>query len=275
MELLVKISVYLVIAGISFLFFCTLSNIFSNFGNFEEKLESAVDRYLKNKKEFTAKKRQLSKGGIMYRMKDYNLAPSKYVILRIFVGFVFALIGYSVSGKLTLLAVLGGFGYFVCGWFFRHQNKRDNTDILSDLFNIYLTLKIQLASGIYIINALLSARMLITSARLKEALDELIANLSNKAIPYTESVQLFKDRFNSEEINNFCSFLLSYFYYGVSEKYLNDIMSEVNEIATESMIREEHAIESKIGTTTFLYFISILSIVIFCAVNSFGSMNIF
>jgi len=122
---------------------------------------------------------------------------------------------------------------------------------------------------------LLSAREIIKSQRLKEAVDELIANLSDKTMQYTTSVQQFKYRFNSEEINNLCAFLLSYMSYGVSEKYLRDVMSEINEIATESSMQQESAINTKVSLITFAYFASILAIVIYCAISSFGSIGIF
>ena len=274
--LIVKIFIYLVIAGISFLFFRASTNFFLNFSSAGDQIEKAIDRRLKNKQNFTPQRRYLSQQGIMYRLKDYNLSPSKYIILRLFVSVVCAFVMYALLGdKIMFILGAGVAGYFLCDIFFRRQNKKDNKEILDDIFNVYLTLKIQLSSSIYIINSLISARDIVKSKRLREALDELIANLSDKTILYSDAVKQFKYRFCSEEINNLCAFLLSYMSYGVSEKYLRDVMSEINEIATESSMQQESAINTKVSFITFAYFASILAIVIYCAVSSFGSIGIF
>lgn len=275
-NIFIKIFIYLVIAGISFLFYQAATRFFSGFSSAGDQIEKAIDRRLKNKQNFTPRRMYLSQQGIMYRLKDYNLSPAKYIILRVFVGVMLAFFVFVFLGdNITFIVLAGVAGYYICDVFFRKQNQKDNKEILDDIFNIYLTLKIQLSSNIYIINSLLSAREIIKSQRLKEAVDELIANLSDKTMQYTTSVQQFKYRFNSEEINNLCAFLLSYMSYGVSEKYLRDVMSEINEIATESSMQQESAINTKVSLITFAYFASILAIVIYCAISSFGSIGIF
>lgn len=276
MAVFIKVLIYLVIAGISFLFFRTIHAFFQNLSNMGDQFEATINQRLKERKEFTAQKRYLSKLGIMYRLKDYNLSPSKYIILRVFCAVFFGFAAYLLIGKhFGVIGASSIAGYFLCDLYFRHKNKEDNKALLNDIFNIYLTLKIQLSSNIYIINSLLSAKDIIASKRLKEALDELITNLSDKTISYSDSVKQFKDRFDSEEINNLCAFLLSYISYGVSEKYLKDVMSEVNEIATEAAMQQEHKIETKVGMVAFLYFVSILTIVIYCVIQSFGNINLF
>lgn len=276
MKTIIQIMIYLVIAGISFFVFRIITNVFSGFSSIGDKLESSVDQRLKDKKSFKAKKLYLSKQGIMYRLNDYDLAPSKYLVLRLVVGAGVALAGYLTVNGSVIISLIGGVaGFFACDLIFRRLNKKDNNNMINDLFNVYLTLKIQLSSGIYIINSLVSACELISSKRLRYAIEELIINLSDKTITYIDAIEWFQNRFSCEEINDFCTFLHSYAKYGVSEKYLEDVMFEINEIATQSAMRQEHAMQTKVTLLSFLYFACILAIVIFCAVKSFNGLSIF
>jgi len=166
-------------------------------------------------------------------------------------------------------------GFYAFDFYFQQKNKSDNKEILNDLFNIYVTLKIQLSSNIYIVDSLQSCREVVTNNRLSNALDELIANLSDRTKTYMESVDFFRNRFNSDEITNLCMFLKSYGKYGITEKYLADIMGEISEISTAATMQDEHNIETKSSLINFLFFASVIAVIIYGALMMIKDVNIF
>ena len=273
---IVKILIYLAIAFVSFLVFKMTLSLLSSLEGTEDRIESAIEYNLKEKNNFFNLRLKLSQLGIMYRLKNYRLQPTRYIMLKIFCAALAAAIVFLFAGfKVIFIALAGVLGYFVLDFYFTRQNKSDNDKILNDIFNIYLTLKIQLSSNIYIIDALQACKNIVQNERLKEALDELVVNMSNKAITYKEAIETFKNRFKSDEIINLCAFMFAYAQYGVSDKYIEDIMSEINEISTASAIKDEHNIESKVGFYTFLYFAAIVAVVVFGALQTVGNIDIF
>lgn len=273
----IKLCIYLLIFLICFFVFRIIFSVLSGMTTTREELGKSIDTRFKKKRVYSRQRRKLSQYGIMYFFDDFDLSPAKYMALRVFVGLITAVFSIALMERvhllITPLALIGG--YFLCDILFRLKNKSDNEDMLQDIFNIYLTLKIQLASDVYIIDALQSCRDIIRHKRLRIALDELLANASDKGKSYNEAIDTFKNRFYSEEITNLCSFLRSYARFGVTEKYLADILSEINEISNATSMKEEHNIDTKVGLINFLFFTSIIATIAYGVFMSLGTINFF
>lgn len=274
--LLIKLAIYLLAAGVAFFCFRMFINMFSKAEGASEKAQQAIDDRLKETNKYNYQRLRLSRLGIMYRLHNYEMMPSNYMVLRLTIGGIFAAAVFIIAGmRIPALALAFLVGYFGCDFYFKHKNKTDNDEMLNDIFNIYLTLKIQLTSKIPIFDALQSCLTMVKNKRMKEALTELVVNLSDKRVSYLDSVEHFSNRFESDSIANLCAFLKSYMQYGVSEKYIEDIMSEINEIATASAMKEEHSIESKANAIAFVYFVAILAVVLYCIAVTLSGTNVF
>lgn len=119
--------------------------------------------------------------------------------------------------------------------------------MMMDLYNTYANLKIQMSSGVYLTESLEYSHKVAQDDRYREALGELILNLSDKTISMQRSVEIFKDRFDSREIDKLCALLHNCVVYGISDSYANDIMGEIQGIILASTLESEHDIENKAG----------------------------
>ena len=275
--ILIKIGIILMMVIICFYVFRSVFSFLSSIAEVTDTVNAAIDTSMKKRKSYKGTQKKLSRQGIMFRFENYDMKPSQYLTFRLFVGLIVGLAPLLIYERFSviLFAICFAVGFFGLDFYFQSKNKSDNKKMLHDLFNIYVTLKIQLSSNIYITNSLQSCREVVINKRLRKALDELIANLSDRTKTYMESVEFFRNRFNSEEINNFCMFLRSYGKYGISEKYLADIMSEISEISMAATLQDEHAIETKSNLINFLFFACVIAVVIFGAFSMIKNINIF
>lgn len=273
----IKIGIVVMMGIICFHVFRSIFAFLNSIAEVTDTVNAAIDDSMKKRKTYKGAQKKLSRQGIMFRFDNYDMTPSQYLIFRLFIGLIGGVFSVLITGDFSVFffAIFFVAGFFVLDFYFQSKNKSDNKEMLHDLFNIYVTLKIQLSSNIYINNSLQSCREVITNKRLMKALDELIANLSDRTKTYLESVEFFRNRFNSEEINNFCMFLRSYGKYGISEKYLADIMAEISEISMAATLQDEHAVETKSSLINFLFFSCVIAVVVFGAFAMIKDINIF
>ena len=154
-------------------------------------------------------------------------------------------------------------------------NNQDNKDIIMDLYNTYANLKIQMDAGVYIVDSIEYSYKNATHPRYKEALGELILNFSDKTIPMTDAIEIFKHRFNSKEINKLSALLHSCLIYNASKAYTKDIMNEIQSIILASTLSSEHDIETKADMIKFALFAILILIVVFSVASGFGDMTSF
>ena len=192
--LILKILTYIMIGFISFLVYRAVKKALTRG---EDAVESAIKGYdvkLKQAGEMGAQRLKLSRYGIMYRFEDYNMTPSKYMVIRLFAGLiVFAILFVAGLNWFSLIGIPAG--YILMDVLMKAMNDSDNKKMEMDIYQTYATLKIQLASNIYINNALEYVYQITTSKRYKDALKELVLNLSDKTITMEESVEIFRNRF--------------------------------------------------------------------------------
>ena len=242
-----------------------------------KKAEGAVkniDRNYAKKGNLTPFRKKLSKMGVCYRLGNYNMSPSRYAMIRVFAGILVALVAYLFGAR--ILSILGIFaGYFLVPVIFKYLNKRDNERMFMDIYSTYSNLKIQLESGIYMGDCLDYTYGIVENKRYKEALKELVLNFSDKTITSAEAVDIFRDRFDSKEIDKLCRIMSGFVQYGISENYLNDIMRETTSLLASENERAKHAIETKTGVITFGFFTLVIVVVAVAMLGNLGGYNIF
>lgn len=240
-----------------------------------DSIESSITDAIKSRNSLDNARRQLSKDGILYRLGDYNASPAKWVMIRILAGIVTGFIGFGLSNQIFVGAVCFPIGYFGLPMAYKHKGKSDMDDMMMDIYNTYSTLNIQLSSGLSVIDAMEYSYRMAQHKRYKEALAELVINMSDRTLTMSESIAIFKDRFDSTEINKMCAMIDNFSTYGVTEEYTKDIMEQINSLIMAATMKAEHDIESKAGLINFAFFAVIIFIVMFSVSRTFSGVNMF
>lgn len=275
-QLIINILIPLLIGIICFIFFRFTMSLSSKTKQLSEEALEDLEKRVQNSVTGNKMKRYLSQMGIMYRMGDYNLSPVWYYMLRIGLGFLFSILSIFFFEFHITFIIIGFFlGYFGIDLFFKSQNQTDNKEMLMDIYNTYACMKIQLGCGFYILDSLTYAYKLAVHPRFKDALSELISNISNKTIGYEDAVALFKGRFLSEDINKLSSVLLNYTRYGQSEAYMQDIMNEIRGILSAVQMEEKHKTKMKSGMVCFAFFALVIALVFYVMIKDFSKIIIF
>lgn len=260
--MIVKIVRYMLILVLCILFFLSLMKTIPKAENIAPQAAKVVDKTLKERGVMNSYKTKLSKIGIAYRVGNYDLNPSWYIMARCAVGCIAMFFVYAVMKRITPIMLIGfAVGFFGLDFYYKKENEADNKAMIMDLYNTYANLKIQLNSGIYMTDSLAYSYNVAQNKRYKEALGELILNMADKTIPMEKAITIFKNRFDSVEIDKLCAMLHNYSQYGTNDSYAADIMSELNSIITASTLGAEHDIESKAGVVNFMFFVCIIALV--------------
>lgn len=273
--ILLKILTYLVMLGICVCFFLIISKIGKSAEGAGRKATESIDDVFKKRGLMDKYKTTLSKQGIMYRVGNYDMNPSWYVCARLGVGVLLGLLMFALTGNGILFLPGIVLGFIATGMYFKAQNQSDNKAMMMDLYNTYANLKIQMSSGVYLTESLEYSHKVAQNDRYREALGELILNLSDKTISMQRSVEIFKDRFDSREIDKLCALLHNCVVYGISDSYANDIMGEIQGIILASTLESEHDIESKAGMVNFIFFALIIALVGYTVFTNFSGLDLF
>lgn len=276
MGFIIKIILYIVMIFISVFFFSLIFNLLKKLENTAEKSIDKIDERYKKKGQMGKEKKRLSKLGIMYRFGDYNMNPSKYEILRLFIGLLVTAVLFLLDIGLGVFSLLGlPVGYFATDYVFKKLNASDNESMSMDIYNTYANLKIQLTAGVYLGDCLEYTYKIVQNKRYKEALREFILNFSDKTLTSTETIEIFRNRFQSKEIDKLCSMMEMFVQYGVSENYLQDIMTEIQSILSADSIRAENGIEQKTGFVIFGFFTMVIILVVIAMAQTFNGITLF
>lgn len=273
--ILLQILTYVVMIGICVCFFLIINKIGKSAEGAGKRATEEIDDVFKKRGLMDKYKTTLSKQGIMYRVGNYNMNPSWYVCARLGVGVLVGLLMYALGNNLVLLLLGVPLGFVATNMYFKAQNQSDNKAIMMDLYNTYANLKIQMASGIYLTQSLEYSHKVAQNDRYREALGELILNLSDKTISMQRSVEIFKNRFDSREIDKLCALLHNCVVYGISDSYANDIMGEIQGIILASTLESEHDIESKADFVNFIFFALIILLVAYTVFTNFSGLDLF
>lgn len=272
---IVKMFSYVALFASCITFFSILQKVGYKTKNVGAVARAGIDNVLKKHGKMTKYKQKMSKLGVMYRAGDYNLNPSWFVMTKLAVGTLVSLLIGLLFGKTPFLFLGIPLGYFATDFYFSYKNTEDNKAIMMDLYNTYSNLKIQMEAGLYIVDSLEYSHKIAQNKRYKEALGELIINFSDKTIPMVDAVEIYKNRFDSREIDKLCSLLNNCILYGMQAAYTKDIMNEIQGIILANAMASEHDIESKAGIVNFTFFAIIIFATVYAVFTNFNNMNLF
>ena len=267
---------------IAMLFTCVLSYVVIKqalirlYGKSCDAFEKA-DKQYKDQSVMTMgyKQLQLSKTGIMFRLKNYELTPNYFEVLKITIGLGFSVLGYLIMDKIIIFPVGFVIGYFGTILYFKYENKKDDQEMMTDIYNTYANIKTQMTAGIYIREVLEYTYSMVKTPRYKEALAELILNFSNKTVSTTSAIYIFKNRFSSRQIDKLSSLLGSFMQYGLNAEHADDIMSEIQGLMQAETLKKENDIESAASGINFAFFFVIIVMIVYMIMRSFSSGGLF
>lgn len=274
-SILIKIATLITMLVSCIIFYSILQRIFKSSKDVGTIAKKGIDESFKRRGILSESKKKMSKLGIMYRAGDYNLNPSWYILARIAIGAIMGLILWGVSENILLFVVGLPVGFILTELYYKKKNADDNKAMMMDLYNTYANLKIQMEAGVYVIESLEYAHEVVQNERYKEALGELLINFSDKTLAMSDAVDIFKDRFDSKEIDKLCALLHNCVTYGSQASYTKDIMGEIQSIILASTMESEHDIENKAGFINLAFFAIIILITAYSVVTSFQGVNIF
>lgn len=272
---IVKIAKYLAMLGICASFFVCVYRLLKRTVSLGELAKNEVTERIVQDGKASELKLEMSRYGVMYRMENYNLSPTWYVIFRLGVGLGIMALLLLVGVRHILVLAAVPAGYYGVLFLFKKLNEEDNKQMLMDVFNTYANINIQLKVGLYIADALEYTYHVAKNKRYKEALGELVLNMSDKTITMEESVSIFNSRFASEEIDKLCNMIKMILRYGSNAGYSQNLMEEIKSIIHADALRAESDIDTKANMISFAFFAVIIVIVAVTIFTNFSGVDVF
>lgn len=273
--IIINILKYLLLMIICIIVFRTSYSLVSRTKTLGEKTTKSIDRKYKASGEMNQFRLKMSKLGVMYSLQNYELTPSWYIMMRLAIGMISGLVLYALLKNASLSLIMVPIGYIAVELYYRRQNAVNNKNMMMDIYQTYASLNIQSSANIYMVNSIQYIYKIVKNKRYKEALEELIINFSDKTVSMSDSINIFKNRFSSREIDKLCALMNNIMQYGISESYTKDIMGEINSIILSTTLEVEHDIDNKVELITFLFFTVIIFIVVYIVYKSFAGINLF
>ena len=275
MNTFLNVMIIIAMIGISILFFYIVWTTFCKLYGQRTVIFNRINDAYAATGTMDYRKQMLSRRGIMYRTKNYDLTPAYYMVLRIGVGLLVGALCFGLTFKFPVFLIGFILGFAGVPIYFKYEDNKDNQEMLMDIYNTYSNLKIQMAAGIYIRECLEYTYDMVTNKRYKAALEELIINFSDKTISSTDAVMIFKNRFHSHEIDKLASLISSFMQYGMNANHADDIMAEIQGIIQAETLKTEHDIETKAGLVNFAFFGLIIAMTVYSVFQSFSLGGIF
>lgn len=224
-----------------------------------EGFDHALARVLSSDK--TRKfKRYLIQTGIQDRF-NFPVTPATYILLMLLSGAVIAVGVQLLFDKFAVFGFLAGF--FGFDLLMRAMNSSDNREIQKDVFMILMNLRVQLGANLFITDALMACEPLVKNKRFKKALDALINDFGNQNVSNLDAIEAFDNKFKNLNVMNLKIFLRNYMLYGVNDKYLDDMMTQVNSMSEAEGMAEENDLDQKMGLFSLGFFALIFFLMIF------------
>lgn len=175
----------------------------------------------------------MSKYGVMYMFRDYNMDPSAFISIKFGSAGGCALVGFiaapgQISTKLMVVLIGLCIGFFLPDIIIRINNKSDNENMAMDIQSIYTILKIHAKAGVYITDSLIECQRNIENGRLKQALNEMNNNILASRVTIDEAVDQFNARFSNEQIDNLSVVIKQALHTGRSSDMLDDISKQID-----------------------------------------------
>lgn len=126
------------------------------------------------------------------------------------------------------------------------RNRKDNDAMMQDILFLYNGISIQLASSIYIAQAVENCLEYIRNKRLKKALEELVQNLSFGGDIRTATLD-FREKFDNTYLNTFCNLLVQVATQtGEVTSLMEDMSVQLTALAETSFLQQKKKTENRL-----------------------------
>lgn len=274
MQTLVMIMKYLIIGFICYSAYTLVSILFANKNKAVVLAKDVVNNALGKSKSswFNEDKilADLSKYGVMYMTKDYNIEASTWILVKVLCGALCGLVGFSLAssiiGKILCAVGLLIAGFFLPDGFIRLSNKSDNDAMANDILTIYTILKIHARAGVYVTDSLIECQRTVTNGRLKQALNEMNNNILSSRITMDEAVMQFNARFRNDAIDNLAIILLQSAKSGQSINLLDDLSAQIVNGNKARSEMKKAKLKRKLSIQQTLFFSIVVGMVLYLVI---------
>lgn len=155
------------------------------------------------------------------------------------------------------------------------SNESDNDKMLKDIKNLFEMLKIQIHSGVYMVDALENCCGEIENKRLAGALNKLL-NEIYMSRDMAESMERFNEAFSNPHIDMLVIILKQSMETGHSRNYLDSAFEQVLDVERAIHIKREQTVERNVQVMQVLFMAGIIAISVYCSIVEFkGLFEIF
>lgn len=270
---ILQIFAAIVVCGGAFVLIYQILSSVTNDDN-HQKFIMGIEKQMSRRHDLSKAMQRLVRIGVTYRFKT-EITPATYLLTRIVVGAIFFALAFLLSLPWIFYPIAFLLGFFGLDMYMIHKNNNDNKEMANDIYVIFTNLRVQLDANIYLLDALITCNYLVKNKRLHQALDELIVNMSSVNLTAVEAIDIFEHRFSNHDITNMAIFFKNYIIYGVTDKYINDLMGEINDMSAATALKAEADLEQKSGLLNLLFFASLLSLIMFGMMQTIDINGIF
>lgn len=201
-------------------------------------------------------------------MTDYKMTPLMYVLLRTGLAIFLMIIGlqFSLFAGLVLLPI----GYFGLDFIINVSDKTDNDKMLSDIEDVYDTLRIQTKAGVYITSVLTDCYLVVKNKRLKSAFLKLTSDIAAKN-DIDMALDDFRAKFRNEYIDTLVIIIKQSMKTGQAAKMFDDIREQIADIDAAMIINEKNSINGKIILVQMLVYTVIIVVSVYITFISIAS----
>lgn len=210
----------------------------------------------------------MSKYGVMYMLRDYNMDPSAFISAKLVCSGGAALLGFMITPNQASMKIAGiGIGLIV-GFvspdiLIKVNNAQDNENMMPDIQTIYTTLKIHARAGVYITDSLIECQRNVENGRLKQALNEMNNNILASRTTIDEAVDQFNARFCNEQIDNLSVVIKQALHTGRAADMLEDISKQINTNDYVHRMKVKDRIKRQSAFTQVLYFSMVTTLILY------------
>ncbi|MGN0513359.1 MAG: hypothetical protein ACI4GD_03700 [Lachnospiraceae bacterium] len=179
------------------------------------------------------------------------------------------LIFLAVMGmKGLLLIILTVSGFFLPFLIIFISNRADNDNMLTDIKNIFESLKIQMHAGIYILDALENCLKHIENKRLKQGIERLLRDIFMSKNTF-DALNDFNSRFSNIHIDMLVIILKQAFETGFSVNNLDSAFEQVLDVEKAICVKEENSVERNVQLIQVFFMAGLIAISVYCSVIEF------
>ncbi len=217
----------------------------------------------------------LKSHGVEY-FAGFRISPMTFWIISVFSGFFGWIFGKSFGVKNIIFSwMIFLLGTFIPTVLLYISNESDNDKMLKDIKNLFEMLKIQIHSGVYMVEALENCCQELENKRLLKALNRLLNEIyMSKDI--VESLKDFNASFSNPHIDMLTVILRQSMETGYSVNYLDSAFEQVLDVEQAIHIKMEQAVERNVQIMQVLFMAGIIAMSVYCSIVEFkGLFEIF